>query len=32
LRSPEKNWREHGAEENGRDKISEQSGCVFQGC
>src|ERR1700730_14324027 len=32
LRAPKENRREERAEENGRDEINEQSGCVLQGC
>ena len=32
LRAPKEDWCEHGTEENGRDEINEQSGCVSQGC
>lgn len=32
LRRPIKNWSNNGCCEDGRGKISRQSGCVFQGC
>src|ERR1700730_2410938 len=32
LRAPKESRREQRAEENGRDEINEQSGCVLQGC